>query len=207
MGQIRAEDRRSNPEEIKGLLQAELPYFLQQCRRLYTSNLPAGDIPVTRATSEVMRDMELPIEKHLADWVVQNLVPDTSVELCCDEVGTYYAPVHVTTKMLTAQVNAAKVKNSVGLNKYDDFKLANLESFISRTHDIPLKFTEVSTSSGKCALIKGFFGLRKLDEPRYVSRMSPFVPYVTDSFGLFLHSCHTDAQPVNHIAQALEDFL
>lgn len=207
MGQIRAEDRRSNPEEIKGLLKAELPYFLQQCRRLYTSNLAAGDIPITRATSEVMRDMELPIEKYLADWVTQNLVPDNSVELVCDEVGTYYAPVHITTKMLTAQVNAAKVKNSVGLNKYDDFKLANLESFISRTHDIPLKFTEVVTDSGKSALIKGFFGLRKLDEPRYVSRMSTFVPYVTESFGLFVHGYQAENKAVNHIAQALEDFL
>jgi hypothetical protein len=207
MGQIREEDRRSNPEEIKDLLKAELPFFLQQCRRLYTSSLPAGDIPISRATSEVMRDMELPIEKHLADWVVQNLVPDSAIEVVSDEVGTYSAPVHVTTKMLTAQVNAAKVKNNVGLNKYDDFKLANLEAFISRTHDVPLKFIEVRVSNEKSSMVKGFFGLRKLDEPRYVSRMSEFVPYVTDSFGLFIHRCHTDTQPVNHIAQALEDFL
>jgi hypothetical protein len=213
MSQIKESDRCSSQEEIVEKLKAELPAFIHSCRMLYAYSGFSGDIPITMTTSEVMYDMELSVEREMADWVVRNLEPSNDmIEVQGDNGdGFYTVPVHITEKSIRDKVRAEKIKLGEQNVRYDDFKISNITTFIGSVYGVTKETIWITTSTGKTIAVNGFFGIKVLEEPKNVSRISSFVPSIPDTFGLNLRRVHRGPVPpppvVIKTLATLEDLL
>jgi hypothetical protein len=206
MAQIAETDRCSNQEEIIGRLKEELPAFIHACRSIYVSSGINGDIPITEETSKIMYDMELSIERDLADWVIRKLHPCNEVKREIENGEAYLIHEYISEKRIRTEVNTIRGKIGEQRPRYDDFKISNISTFIERTYGIKQGSVWVTAESGNQIPVNGFFGLTVLDSLKSATRISRFNPQVANTFGLNLDNKQQVYQTPQHFA-SLEDLL